>query len=227
MHKGRLIVLESGTDASGKATQSKMLYERLLLNYRVRTVRFPNYESDSSGPVKMYLRGDFGCKPDDVNPFAASTFYAVDRFASYAKDWRTFYNDGGVIIADRYTTSNMVHQAAKLKDSTLRTDFLNWLTDLEFNKLGLPKPDIVFFLNVLPEISWQLMQERQNQQHSEADIHEADKAHLAAAYNNACQVAKLYEWQFIECVSHGVMRTVADIHEEIYEKAIKILNEAN
>lgn len=159
MSKGRLIVLE-GLDGSGKATQAKLLAAHLAAQgFSVREVTFPNYESDSSALVKMYLAGQFGDKPDDVNAYAASSFYAVDRYASYKKDWGSFYENGGVVIADRYTTSNAVHQCSKLPPEQWEA-FLGWLFDFEFHLLGLPAPDKVIYLQVDPAVSQKLMTER-------------------------------------------------------------------
>ena len=149
MNKGKLIVLE-GLDGSGKATQAKLLAAHLKeQGFSVREITFPNYESDSSALVKMYLAGQFGQHPDDVNAYAASSFYAVDRYASYKKDWGSFYENGGIIIADRYTTSNAVHQCSKLPPEQWES-FLGWLFDFEFHLLGLPAPDEVIYLQVRP-----------------------------------------------------------------------------
>ena len=138
--EGKLIIIESGSDSSGKATQSKKLYEKLKLNgYNVRKIEYPNYKSDSSALVKMYLNGDFGKNPEDVDPYVASTFYAVDRYASFKTEWEKFYVEGGIVIADRFTTSNMVHQAAKLEGED-KNKFLDWLWNLEFNMYKLPTP---------------------------------------------------------------------------------------
>lgn len=146
MTKGKLIIIEAG-DGSGKATQTQKLYEHLQADgYKVHKVEFPDYEADSSMLVRMYLNGDFGQHVDDVNAFAASTFFAVDRYASYRMKWKKYYEAGDIILADRYTTSNMVHQAVKITDSAERDAFLDWLWDYEFNKLALPVPDkVVFF----------------------------------------------------------------------------------
>ena len=145
--KGKLIIIESGSDASGKATQTKKLVERLSNEYKnIRKVEYPNYESESSALVKMYLRGDFGKNPSDVDPYVASTFYAADRYASFKTEWEEFYNNGGIVIADRYTTSNMVHQASKM-DKEDRDKYLDWLVDYEFNLYKIPKPDCVIFLS--------------------------------------------------------------------------------
>ena len=147
---GRLIIIEGG-DGSGKATQTALLKERLLKEgYKVKSVSFPNYDSPAAMPVKMYLAGDFGKKPSDVNPFVASSLYAVDRFASFRMDWQNFYEEGGIILADRYTTSNMVHQMVKYEDPAERKAFLDWLEDFEFVKFGLPRPDAVLFTGYAP-----------------------------------------------------------------------------
>ena len=143
MSKGRLLVIE-GLDGSGKATQAKLLAAHLAESgRRVMEITFPDYESDSSALVKMYLSGRFGDKPDDVNPYAASSFYAVDRYASYKTRWGSFYEAGGIVIADRYTTSNAVHQCSKLPPEQW-DDFLRWAFDYEYRLLGLPAPDAVF-----------------------------------------------------------------------------------
>ena len=178
MSKGRLIVLE-GLDGSGKATQAKLLAAHLAAQgFSVREVTFPNYESDSSALVKMYLAGQFGDKPDDVNAYAASSFYAVDRYASYKKDWGSFYENGGIVIADRYTTSNAVHQCSKLPPEQWET-FLGWLFDFEFPLLGLPAPDKVIYLQVDPAVSQKLMTERYHGDESKKDVHEKDIEYLA------------------------------------------------
>ena len=157
MSKGKLIVLE-GLDGSGKATQAKRLAAALAAEGRpVREITFPNYASDSSALVRMYLAGQFGARPDDVNAYAASSFYAVDRYAGYKADWGRFYEEGGILIADRYTTSNAVHQTSKLPPQERQT-FLDWLFDFEYRKLGLPEPDRVLYLDVPTELSEQMMQ---------------------------------------------------------------------
>lgn len=223
--KGKLIVLEA-CDGSGKATQTKKLYERLIdEGYDVLKVEYPNYESDSSALIKMYLNGEFGDKPEDVNAYAASTFYAVDRYASFKKQWKSFYDKGGIILADRYTTSNMVHQAAKIDNLEEKDKFLNWLWDLEFNLMGLPVPDIVIFLNMPPEYSKELIFNRKNKftGEEEKDIHEKNEDFLIHSYENACAIAKKYNWNGIDCVSDGNIKTIDEIHDKIYEAIIKKL----
>ena len=189
---GKLFVID-GTDGSGKETQSNKLKERFELEgIRYKNVSFPNYNSPSSSLVKMYLNGEFGSNAKDVSAYIASTFYAADRYATYKKELEEFYNNGGIILADRYTTSNMIHQAGKIKDEEEREQFLNWLFDLEFNIYKIPKPTKVFFLNMPIERVKELIKERENKiTHSDQkDIHEKDENHLIDAYNAACYVKK-------------------------------------
>jgi len=153
--------MESGSDACGKATQTKLLYENLLKkNSRIMKVEFPNYKSPSSSLVKMYLNGDFGSKAEDINPYITSTFFAIDRYATFKKEIQWYYDNGYIIIADRYTTSNMVYQAGKYDSIEEKNKFLDWLYDFEFNLYGLPVPDKVFFLDLPFEISYNLMKKR-------------------------------------------------------------------
>lgn len=217
---GKLFVLD-GTDGSGKQTQLKKLQERLEKeNIEYKTVSFPNYDSPSSSLVKMYLAGEFGENAKDVSPYIASTFYAADRYATFKKDYEEYYEKGGIILADRYTTANMIHQAGKIADKEERDKFLNWIYDFEFNLYNLPVPTEVFFLSMPVEKSIQLMQNRENKFTHEAkkDIHESDKNHLENAYSAAVYVAKKYNWTEIKCVKDNKIRTIEDIHEEIYNK---------
>ena len=181
---GKLIVIE-GVDSSGKATQSKLLFDRISEKQRARLIPFPDYESDFSLPVRRYLAGDLGADPSCVNAYAASSFYAIDRYASYRRGWGEFYESGGALVADRYTTSNLVHQAGKLKSG--RRDFIDWLTDYEYNRLGLPVPDLVIFLDMPPEYAAELMRFRKNKitGGEQKDIHESNTEYLENAYKNA------------------------------------------
>ena len=220
---GKLFVID-GTDGSGKQTQFNKLQERLKedgVDFRV--VSFPNYDSQSSGLVKMYLSGEFGENAKDVSPYIASTFYAGDRYATFVTGYKDYYDKGGIILADRYTTANMVHQAGKIQDKEEREKFLNWLWDFEFNLYGLPIPTEVFFLNMPVEKSLELIKDRENKfTHAEKkDIHERDKNHLIDAYNAACYVSKKYNWYEVKCVKENQIRTIEDIHEEIYNEIKK------
>ncbi|HYF83524.1 MAG TPA: thymidylate kinase [Clostridia bacterium] len=224
--KGKLIIIEAGTDGSGKATQTKILFHRLKEEkHNIRKVEYPNYKSNSSALVKMYLNGEFGNRPEDVNAYAASTFYAVDRYASYVKEWQKFYEKGGIVLADRYTTSNMVHQASKIEDEMERNEYLDWLWDLEFVKLGLPIPDMVIFMDVPPVITNNLMSARNNKitGGSKKDIHESDSEYLSKTYQNACWIAEKYKWNRIQCIANNCLRSIDDIHNEIYDSIVKNL----
>ena len=220
---GKIFVID-GTDGSGKQTQFMKLQERLTKeNIEYKTVSFPNYESPSSSLVKMYLSGEFGTDAKKISPYIASTFYAADRFATFKKDYEEYYNNGGIILADRYTTANMVHQAGKIHDEEERKKFLNWLWDYEFNLYGLPIPEKVFFLKMPPEKSLELIKNRENKftHNAKKDIHESDEKHLIDSYNAACSVAVDYKWYTIECIKHGNLRTIEDIHEEIFNEIKK------
>ena len=220
--KGTLIVLE-GLDGSGKATQAKLLAENLKAQGKqVKEITFPDYASDSSALVKMYLAGQFGDKPDDVNAYAASSFYAVDRYASYKKDWGKFYNDGGVIIADRYTTSNAVHQCSKLPPEQWES-FLNWLFDYEFRLLGLPAPDRVIYLQVDPAVSQKLMTGRYHGDESKKDVHEKDLEYLARSRKAAEFCAAPLGWKTVHCTEGGTMRTIEAIQSEVQALAAEVL----
>ena len=215
---GKLYVIE-GVDGSGKATQTELLYQALLAQGKtVRKVSFPDYDSPSSSLIKMYLNGEFGTDPQDVNAFATSVFFAVDRFASFRKDWKTFYDDGGIIIADRYVTSNLVHQAGKISDNAEKERYITWLNELEYGIFGLPKPDCVIFLDMPPAYSLKLRQERNTlKQGLTQDIHEADQTYLQQAYDNAVGIAQHQAWHTISCVADTQIRTIEDIHAEILQ----------
>lgn len=219
---GKLIVIE-GTDGSGKATQTAALARRLKeAGHTVRQVDFPRYQEESSALIKMYLGGEFGDKPTDVGAYAASTFYAVDRFASYKKDWGKDYHGDGVVLADRYTTSNAVHQGSKLQ-GTERENYLDWLFDFEYRLMGLPEPDLVIYLDVPVEVTSENMHRRETETNTTADIHEKDKAYLNACRVAAGEAADRFGWKRIACTSGGKMRTIEDIHQDVYAAVKEIL----
>ena len=214
--KFKLIVID-GLDGSGKATQSKLLAQRLSeRGYKARTISFPDYDSDSSALVKMYLGGKLGSSPDDVNAYAASSFYAVDRVASYINTWRAYCEEYDYIIADRYTTSNIIHQMAKV-DGDERESYIDWLYDYEYNRLALPKPDMVIFLDVDPAISQKLIFGRYGGDESKKDIHERDFAYLTRCRSSAVYAAEYLGWKRVDCAKDGEMRAIEDIGESILE----------
>lgn len=228
MSKGKLITIEAG-DGSGKATQTKALYDRLLAEgYQVLKVEYPDYQSESSALVRMYLGGEFGQQAENVSAYGASAFFAVDRYASYLLKWRQAYESGWIILADRYTTSNMVHQAVKLKDSAEREKFLAWLWDFEFGRLQLPVPDRVIYLDMPPEISDRLINSRAAKDSSrQKDIHEKDTSYLHHCHKAYNEVAEKYGWVKISCAQQGNLRTVQDIHEDVYQAVKEILRDEN
>ena len=211
---GQLIIFE-GLDGSGKGTQTKLTAQRLKEQGRdLRQITFPDYDSESSALVKMYLSGAFGDKPDDVNAYAASSFYAVDRFASYKTDWGEFYREGGLVLSDRYTTSNAVHQCSKLPRQQWES-FLDWLFDFEYNKLGIPVPDCVIYLNVDPQVSQALMTARYSGDESKKDIHERDLAYLKHSREAAQYCAEKLGWLTVDCCRDGQMLPIEEIHKRI------------
>ena len=223
MARGKLFIIEAG-DGSGKETQTRLLAQRLIREgHRVRAVTFPDYAADASMPVRMYLRGDFGTQADEVNPYAASTFFAVDRYASYRMKWGADYAAGTIILADRYTTSNMVHQAVKLTDAVERDAYLDWLYDLEFRKMGLPVPDAVFFLNMEPRAAERLIAARTREKGGTPDIHERDAAYLARAHDAYVLLAARYGWVRIPSSANGAPLPIAEIHERLYGEVVKRL----
>ena len=222
---GKLFVID-GTDGSGKQTQFNRLCQKLEKeNIDFMKLSFPRYDNPSSSLVKMYLSGEFGKDAKEVNPYVASTFYAADRYAGYKQEFEEYYKNDGIILADRYTTANMVHQAGKIQDKQEREKFLDWLWDLEFNLYGIPVPTKVFFLNMPPEKSFELMRNRRNKFTGEfiKDIHESDEGHMIDAYNAACDLVEKYNWHEVKCIQDGNLRSREDIHEEIYEEIKKII----
>ena len=221
---GKLIVIE-GTDGSGKSTQFRLLTEAVAgAGYEFRKLVFPQYQEESSALIRMYLGGQFGDKPSDVNAYAASAFYAVDRYASYKKVWGEWYEQGGLVLSDRYTTSNAVHQASK-EPGEKQGEFLRWLYEFEYDKLGLPRPDLTIYLDVPTEYTEKLMRGREAATGTRADIHEQDLAYLATCRRMGRAAAEYYGWTVIHCVRDGEMRSIEDIHEAIYSHVKACLEE--
>lgn len=221
---GILIAVE-GTDSSGKQTQSEMLYKRLSeMGIKSRLVSFPAYESESSALVKMYLAGEFGENPNDVNAYAASTFYAVDRFATFRNDWGKDYEAGVVIIADRYVPSNIIHQAAKLEESE-KEAFVKWLSELEYGHFMLPKPNVTFFLDMPTKTAISLMANRANKidKSGKKDIHERNSEYLKKSYDNAMGIAKRLGWEIVPCTEGESVRDILSINNDMMSVINSIL----
>lgn len=211
---GKLVVIE-GLDGSGKNTQTKLLLKYLdSIGVKNKYVTFPNYDCDSSKLIKMYLNSEFGSEPNAVNAYAASSFYAVDRFASFKKFWQKEYDENYVIICDRYTTSNAIYQMCKLPESEWN-EYLSWLSDYEYVKLELPKPDKVIYLSVPIEVSQSLLTKRYMGNEMQKDIHESNLNFLKDCKKAAEYVAKAQNWDKVGCTDSGAMRSMDSIHKDI------------
>ncbi len=220
---GKLIVVE-GIDGSGKSTQFNRLCEHLADDgIEFMRLVFPRYNEESSALVRMYLRGEFGTDPRAVNSYVASCFFAVDRAASYLKDWKPYYQAGGLILTDRYTTSNAIHQASKLSAED-RERFFQWLYDFEFNLMELPKPDGVIYLDITAEEAAANMKVRQEQSGTSGDIHEKDLIYLDECSHCGRHAAKFLNWNTVSCFADGKMRSIEDIHTEIYNLFLHLYN---
>lgn len=215
MDKHNLIVIE-GLDGSGKGTQTALLRERIISEgYAVRHISFPNYSETSAALVKSYLAGEFGSTPDSVNAYAASSFYAVDRYAAFKKHWESDYLGGVNILADRYTTSNAVYQMTKLPAAQW-DGYLAWLEDYEYRLLGLPAPDAVVYLDMPPQVSQRLISGRYSGDESRKDIHEANIAFQEQCRRSALYSARKLGWNVISCCEGDAPRSIGDISDEIW-----------
>lgn len=222
---GKLIIIE-GTDGSGKQTQTEMLYENLVkMGKKVIKISFPNYESNASYPVKMFLNGEFG-DIENISYYASSSFYAIDRYASFKKDWEKLYNDGYIVISDRYTISNIIHQGNRTHNKEEFEKFCDWILDLEWNKFSLPKPNMVIYLEVPYEISNKLMKDRLNKidGKTKKDILESDEEQKKRAYKVAKQIAKKYDFSVINCTENNKIRKAEDISNEILKKVLTVIS---
>lgn len=216
MRTGKLIVFE-GTDGTGKATQARLMAQRFQKEgIAFHEIDFPRYGSPFAEPARLYLNGALGAKPGDVSAYAASVLYAVDRYASYKEDWGSAYEAGTLILANRYTTSNAVHQASKLPEEE-REEFLNWLFDLEYRRLGLPVPDMVVYLDMPAAISEQLLRQRQTAAGAKADIHEQDVAYLRRCRESAREIARRLNWQIVGCAGPVELQSPDEIHQKVWE----------
>ena len=213
---GKLIVID-GLDGSGKATQSKILCDELnKAGIKARHISFPNYGKKGCTLVEMYLNGELSDDPSDINGYASSVFFAADRYTSYITEWKKDYEDSTVIVLDRYTTSNAVHQMSKLDRSEWES-FMDWLFDFEYNKIAIPKPDAVIYLDMDIEISQKLLSERYGGDENKKDIHEKSLSYIKACRPAAMFAARKLGWKVIECFSCEEVLSIDVISQKIKE----------
>ena len=214
MTRGKLIVLE-GLDGSGKTTQTELLAQSLRsAGCRFRRLKFPCYDQPFSAPARMYLNGEFGSDPGDVNAYAASTFFAVDRYASFRRFWHDDYENGAVILTDRYTASNLIYQLPKLPRGEW-DGFFDWLCDYEFGKLGIPSPDLTVYLDMPQEAAQRLLDGRYRVNGGGRDIHESSAPYLAACRESAAYAAGRLGWRAVACAENGAPRSVEAVHADV------------
>ena len=218
---GKIIVVESNTDGAGKQTQTEEIYKYLReKGEKVVKFSFPNYNSDSSYFVKKYLNGEFGDDAKNINAYIASTFFAVDRYLTYIKEIKKYYDEDYYILMDRYVTSNIIYQAAKMENKNKIDEFINWNKELEYNKYNLPKPDYVIFLYMDLKESEKLRKNRKAKLEGK-DIHEQNDEYLKKVSDNSLYICETEKWTKIECVKKGRLKDILEIKEEILKK-IKI-----
>ena len=220
----KLIVID-GIDGSGKSTQTTLLHKELYQQGRnVRIASFPNYQSKTGELINMYLRGDFGAHPDSVNPYAASSFYSLDRYLAFLQTWDQFYKEpDSILLASRYTTSNAIHQLSKLPRDEW-DGFLSWLEDYEYNLLGLPKPDVVYFLDLKPEYAEELVSQRSETTGQMIDIHEQDDEYISRCYKAGTYASEKLGWKRIPCNDEKGILTIEDIHTQLLEEVTMFLD---
>lgn len=212
-----------GLDGSGKTTQTELICKRLQEDgIDFRQIKLPDYDSDSSILVRKYLAGDFGKNAGDVNSYAASVLYAADRFASYTEKWGADYKAGKLIFADRYTPANALYQMTKL-DKSEWDSFLEWLFDFEYEKIGIPAPDKVIFLDMPVEVSQRLMTSRYGGDETKKDVHEANVEFLNACREAALYAAEKYGWSVVNCAENGEPLPIEVINDEVYKILLDVL----
>ncbi len=219
----RLFIIE-GIDGSGKTTQVSLLRGRLEeAGKKVRQIKLPNYGSPACAPVEHYLAGDYGKDADAINAYAASAFFAVDRFAYYKTDWGKDYEAGTVILSDRYVSSNLLHQCAKLPEEK-RVEYIAWLHDFEYEKMQSPRPDAVFYLDVPPKITDDLMTGRYEGDQSKKDIHESNQDYLRRCYEMGLYCCENLGFHRIQCLDgEGKMLPKEVISRTIFNKIAHLL----
>ena len=221
---GKLIVIEGSCDGVGKSTQYKLLIERLRRdsNKIITTHHFPSYGTYQGRPVEEYLKGNYG-KISELSPYFVNSLYAQDRAITWITGLKQEYDKGGIIILDRYTTSSLIYQTSVIEDKTKKEEFINYIYDYEYNKLGIPEPDLVIFLHAPFELARELKNKRKDNDGVKNDIHEKDLEYLKSVSDTSISIANKFNWHYIECIKDNKMRTIEEIHEDIYSAVKKII----
>lgn len=219
MNKGKLIVLEGSCDGIGKTTQHDLLKQRLITEgKKITTHHFPSYNTYQGAPVEKYLDGKYG-SPSELSPYFINSLYAVDRGITWIEELKPAYEQGNIILLDRYTTSSLIYQAATIENIEERKNFIDYVIDFEYNKIGIKEPDKTIFLHVPFDLATQLRNERKQKEGEiiENDIHENDLEYMKKVYDNAIFIADYLSWHQVECNDGSKMRSREDINEEIYQ----------
>lgn len=216
MNKGKIIVIEGSSDGIGKSTQLGLLKEHLIKEgYEVVNHHFPSYHTYHGVPVEKYLQGEYG-KVSELSPYFINSLYAQDRAITWKTELEPLYNEGKIILLDRYTTSSLIYQSAVIEDIEERKAFIDYVTDFEYNKLGIQKPDKVIFLTAPFDLVQSMRRARQNNDGVQNDIHERDMAFLKKVYDNALFVADYLSFDIVECSNNDKMESPSEIHNKVY-----------
>ena len=215
---GKLIVIEGSCDGVGKSTQYKLLVDRLIKESEnvITTHHFPSYGTYQGRPVEEYLKGNYG-KISDLSPYFVNSLYAQDRAITWITGLKQEYDKGSIIVLDRYTTSSLIYQSSVIEDKKEREDFINYIYDYEYHKLGIPEPDIVIFLHAPFEVIKELKSKRKQNDGIKNDIHERDLAFMKNVSDTSTSIANKFNWSYVECTEEDRMRTIEEIHEDIYK----------
>lgn len=222
-NSGKVIVLEGSCDGIGKSTQYQKLYDRLVdEGYEVIRHHFPSYGTPQGSGVESYLKGEFG-KIDELSPYFINNLYAYDRSITWQKYLKKEYEEGKIILLDRYTTSSLIYQTSIIKDVEERKKAINYLADFEYNKLKIKEPDLVLFLTMPFELATEMRNKRKENEGITNDIHESNLTFMKKVYDNSLVVADELGFEKIYCNKGNEIKTIDEIHEEVYKKCVKVL----
>ena len=223
MKNGKLIVIEGSCDGIGKTTQYNLLIENLKKdNIEVVSHHFPSYNTNESNGVERYLNREFG-NINELSPYFINSLYAHDRAVTWYSYLKNEYENGKVILLDRYTTSSLIYQSALIENLSERKKFIDYVIDFEYNKIGIKKPDAVIFLNADFDLVTKLRNERQNNDGIKNDIHESNLEFMKKVYENAIFISNYLKWNIINCEENNNFKSIDDIQNEIYKLVKKII----